>query len=427
MDVGFEIAGRTFASRLIIGTGGFRNLEVMGEAVTASGADLATVAMRRVDPTARGSIIDVLEEAGCSVLPNTAGCYTARDAVTTARLGREALETDWVKLEVIGDDRTLLPDPVELVEAAETLVNDGFTVLPYTSDDPILARRLEDAGCAAVMPLGSPIGSGMGINNLYNLRLIVEAAHGPGHPRRGHRHRLRRGDRDGDGLRRRALGERRLARRGPRRDGGRHAARRGGRLAGPPRGADPPAPPRSRLLSGGGRGQARGVTGAELERTALEALAGRWRSAWSGKAAFSDCCTPDVSYEDPLAVEPLRGHEALEAHAAMLRRAFPDLRIEATSPQLSQADHACFPWRMVGTHTGEVGSVPATDRFITVTGLHYVELTDGQVRRARGFFDLYDATVQLGLLPPRGGLGETALLLLRGFGLRRRPPDQSLP
>jgi len=176
MDVGFEIAGRTFASRLIIGTGGFRNLEVMGEAVTASGADLATVAMRRVDPTARGSIIDVLEEAGCSVLPNTAGCYTARDAVTTARLGREALETDWVKLEVIGDDRTLLPDPVELVEAAETLVNDGFTVLPYTSDDPILARRLEDAGCAAVMPLGSPIGSGMGINNLYNLRLIVEAA-----------------------------------------------------------------------------------------------------------------------------------------------------------------------------------------------------------------------------------------------------------
>jgi len=170
------------------------------------------------------------------------------------------------------------------------------------------------------------------------------------------------------------------------------------------------------------------VSGTELERTALEALAGRWRSAWSGAAPFSDCCTPDVSYEDPLAVDPLRGPDALEAHGAMLRRAFPDLRIEATSPQLAQADHACFPWRMVGTHRGEVGStLPATDRFITVTGLHYVELTDGQVRRARGFFDLYDATVQLGLLPPRGGLGETALLLLRGFGLRRRPPDQSLP
>jgi thiazole synthase len=179
MDLGFEIAGRTFSSRLIIGTGGFRNLATMGEAVAASGADLATVAMRRVDPSARGSIIDVLEGAGCSVLPNTAGCFTAREAVTTARLGREALETDWVKLEVIGDDRTLLPDPSELLEAAETLVADGFVVLPYTNDDPILARRLEDAGCAAVMPLGSPIGSGMGINNLYNLRLIVEAAQVP--------------------------------------------------------------------------------------------------------------------------------------------------------------------------------------------------------------------------------------------------------
>jgi thiazole synthase len=173
------IAGRSFESRLIMGTGGFHNLELMGEAVTASGADLATVAMRRVDPSARGSILEVLEEAGCEVLPNTAGCFTARDAVTTARLAREALDTELVKLEVIGDDRTLLPDPAELLEAAETLVADGFTVLPYTSDDPVLARRLEDAGCAAVMPLGSPIGSGMGINNLYNLRLIVEAANVP--------------------------------------------------------------------------------------------------------------------------------------------------------------------------------------------------------------------------------------------------------
>jgi thiazole synthase len=177
--VALEIAGRSFESRLIMGTGGFHNLELMGEAVTASGADLATVAMRRVDPSARGSILEVLEEAGCEVLPNTAGCFTARDAVTTARLAREALETNLVKLEVIGDDRTLLPDPAELLEAAETLVADGFTVLPYTSDDPVLARRLEEAGCAAVMPLGSPIGSGMGINNLYNLRLIVEAANVP--------------------------------------------------------------------------------------------------------------------------------------------------------------------------------------------------------------------------------------------------------
>jgi thiazole synthase len=175
----FEIAGRSLTSRLILGTGGFRSLETMAAAARESGAELATVAMRRVDPSARGSILEVLEGAGLEVLPNTAGCYTAREAVTTARLAREALGTDWVKLEVIGDDRTLLPDPGELLEAAETLVADGFVVLPYTNDDPILARRLEDAGCAAVMPLGSPIGSGMGINNPYNLRLIVEAARVP--------------------------------------------------------------------------------------------------------------------------------------------------------------------------------------------------------------------------------------------------------
>ncbi|MEX2195303.1 MAG: thiazole synthase [Thermoleophilaceae bacterium] len=175
----FVIAGREFGSRLIIGTGGFRNLESMAEALAASGAEMATLALRRVDPAAQGSIVDVLRDADCFLLPNTAGCFTARDAVRTARLAREAFDTDWVKLEVIGDDRTLLPDPVELLEAAETLVAEGFIVLPYTSDDPILARRLEDAGCAAVMPLGSPIGSGMGIRNPYNLRLIVEAARVP--------------------------------------------------------------------------------------------------------------------------------------------------------------------------------------------------------------------------------------------------------
>jgi len=179
MPGGFEIAGREFGSRLIIGTGGFRNLETVGRAVAASGAEMATVAMRRIDPSARGSLLGVLEEHGCFVLPNTAGCFTSRDAVTTAKLAREALGTEWVKLEVIGDDHTLLPDASELLEAAEELVADGFTVLPYTSDDPVLARRLEDAGCAAVMPLGSPIGSGQGILNPYNLRLIVEQARVP--------------------------------------------------------------------------------------------------------------------------------------------------------------------------------------------------------------------------------------------------------
>jgi thiazole synthase len=176
---GFRIADRDFGSRLIIGTGGFRNLQAMAAAVEASGAEMATLALRRVDPSSRGSIVEVLDQAGCFLLPNTAGCFTARDAVSTAQLAREAFATDWVKLEVIGDDKTLLPDPLELVAAAETLVADGFTVLPYTNDDPILARRLEDAGCAAVMPLGSPIGSGMGIRNPYNLRLIVEQARVP--------------------------------------------------------------------------------------------------------------------------------------------------------------------------------------------------------------------------------------------------------
>ena len=173
------IAGRELGSRLIIGTGGFRSLDTLRRAVAESGAEIATVALRRVDPSAEGSVLDVLRDEGLFVLPNTAGCFTARDAVTTARLGREALGTDWVKLEVIGDDKTLLPDAAELLDAAETLVGEGFTVLPYTSDDPVLAQRLEAAGCAAVMPLGSPIGSGMGIRNPYNLRLIVESASVP--------------------------------------------------------------------------------------------------------------------------------------------------------------------------------------------------------------------------------------------------------
>jgi thiazole synthase len=172
----FTIAGHELGSRLFLGTGGFPSLETMADALRASGAEVATVALRRVEPGQRGSIIDVLHDAGVIVLPNTAGCYTARDAVMTAQLAREAFSTDWIKLEVIGDERTLLPDAPELLEAAEQLVDDGFTVLPYTNDDPILARRLEDIGCAAVMPLGSPIGSGMGIRNPYNIALIRERA-----------------------------------------------------------------------------------------------------------------------------------------------------------------------------------------------------------------------------------------------------------
>jgi len=170
------IAGRPLASRLILGTGGFASHNALAAALAASGSDLVTVALRRIDAAVRGTLVDVLDAAGVAVLPNTAGCFTARDAVLAARLGREAFATDWVKLEVIGDDRTLLPDAPELLAAAEELVDDGFVVLPYTTDDPVLARRLEDVGCAAVMPLGSPIGSGMGVRNPYNLMLLRERA-----------------------------------------------------------------------------------------------------------------------------------------------------------------------------------------------------------------------------------------------------------
>ena len=174
-----RIAGRTFRSRLLLGTGGFPSLELLAEAIALSGSELVTVALRRIDPAARGSLVDVLSAAGVELLPNTAGCFTARDAVLTAKLAREAFQTDLVKLEVIGDEDTLLPDAPELLRAAEDLVDDGFIVLPYTTDDPILARRLVDVGCAAVMPLGSPIGSGMGIRNPYNISLIREAVQVP--------------------------------------------------------------------------------------------------------------------------------------------------------------------------------------------------------------------------------------------------------
>jgi thiazole synthase len=176
MDDPLVIAGRSFSSRLILGTGGASSLDALEQALVASGAELATVALRRTSPDARGSVLDLLARVGCRLLPNTAGCFTARDAIRTAHLAREAFDSDWIKLEVIGDDRTLLPDAVELRDAAETLVDDGFAVLAYTNDDPVLARQLAELGCAAVMPLGSPIGSGMGIRNPYNLRIILEQA-----------------------------------------------------------------------------------------------------------------------------------------------------------------------------------------------------------------------------------------------------------
>ena len=170
------VADREFGSRLVMGTGGATNLAVLEQALVESGTELTTVAMRRMDAAGGTGVLDLLRRLGIAILPNTAGCRSAAEAVLTARLAREALATDWVKLEVVADDRTLLPDPIELLDAAQQLVDDGFTVLPYTNDDPVLALRLEEAGCAAVMPLGSPIGTGLGIRNPHNIELIVARA-----------------------------------------------------------------------------------------------------------------------------------------------------------------------------------------------------------------------------------------------------------
>ncbi|GAA2921838.1 thiazole synthase [Microbacterium keratanolyticum] len=175
----FTVAGESFDSRLIMGTGGASSLALLEAALVASATEITTVAIRRFSPEGRDSVFAMLERLGVRALPNTAGCYTARDAVLTAQLARDALETDWVKLEVIADEDTLLPDPVELFRATEELVADGFRVFAYTNDDPALAKRLEDVGASAVMPAGSPIGSGLGILNPHNIETIVARASVP--------------------------------------------------------------------------------------------------------------------------------------------------------------------------------------------------------------------------------------------------------
>jgi thiazole synthase len=181
MDTPFVIAGRAFTSRLIVGTGKYPSHAVMAQAHAASGADMVTVAVRRVNISdrSRESLLDYIDTTRIFILPNTAGCYTADEAIRTARLGREAGLSNWVKLEVIGDERTLFPDNEALIEATRALVREGFVVLPYTNDDPVACRKLEDAGAAAVMPLGAPIGSGLGIQNANNIRIIREFARVP--------------------------------------------------------------------------------------------------------------------------------------------------------------------------------------------------------------------------------------------------------
>jgi thiazole synthase len=180
-DAPFVIAGRVFQSRLIVGTGKYSSNAVMAQAHAASGADMVTVAVRRVNISdrSRESLLDYIDTDRMFILPNTAGCYTADEAIRTAHLAREAGLSNWVKLEVIGDEKTLFPDTEALIEATRVLVRDGFVVLPYTNDDPIACRKLEDAGAAAVMPLGAPIGSGLGIQNANNIRIIREFSRVP--------------------------------------------------------------------------------------------------------------------------------------------------------------------------------------------------------------------------------------------------------
>src|SRR5579871_6954004 len=181
MDTPLKIAGREFQSRLIVGTGKYASFQQMARCHKASGADMVTVAVRRVNLTdkSKESLIDYIDREKIFILPNTAGCYTADDAIRTARLAREAGLSDWIKLEVIGDEETLFPDTEALVLATRSLVREGFVVLPYTNDDPIVARKLEDAGAAAVMPLAAPIGSGLGIQNAHNLQIIKDRASVP--------------------------------------------------------------------------------------------------------------------------------------------------------------------------------------------------------------------------------------------------------
>ena len=257
MPDGLTIAGKTYDSRLIIGTARYPNMQVMLDAIRASGADIVTVGIRRInlnDPSGE-SLIDLIDRNRFTLLPNTAGCFTARDAVLTARLAREALNTDLIKLEVIGDENTLFPDVAGSLEAANELIRDGFTVLPYCNDDPVTCKKLEDAGCAAIMPLGAPIGSGMGIRNPYNLRIILDTVDLPVIVERRGGHCLRRRRGDGARLRRRDAEYGRGRRPPPGADGRSHGS---GRPGGPAcvRGrTHPPKALRHGFHVNGGRGR----------------------------------------------------------------------------------------------------------------------------------------------------------------------------
>ena len=267
----FTIAGTAYRSRLLIGTARYPNLQVMLKAIAASGAEIVTVGIRRIDmhDESGEGVLNLLDRSRYTILPNTAGCFTARDAVLTAKLAREALETDWVKLEVIGDERTLFPDVTGLLHAAETLVNDGFTVLPYCNDDPITCKKLEDLGCAAVMPLGAPIGSGMGIRNPYNIQIILDSVRVPVIVDAGVGTASRRCAGDGIGMRWRIAKHR----------------SRGGAASG----QDGQGDEKKEFRPGDGHSRPGGFPASCTPR-----LPRRWKDGWRCDAPLSDCGSGDV-------------------------------------------------------------------------------------------------------------------------------------
>ena len=348
------IAGKTFQSRLIVGTGKYSSPAVMVKAHEASGADMVTVAVRRVEHLAIGtkeSLLDYIDTSKYFLLPNTAGCYTADEAIRTARLGREAGLSNWVKLEVIGDERTLFPDNEALLEATRVLVKEGFVVLPYTNDDPVVCRKLEDAGAAAVMPLGAPIGSGLGIQNVNNIRIIREFARVPVIVDAGVGHRVRRGARDGAGRRRRAdeHGDRRRA--GSGRDGRSDEAGGQGRPAGLPGRPDSAEAVREREQSGRRAGRA-------LERLSI-ALARSIGAAARPTTILvrAYCVLPNSAYPP----------------AERISRTQPELKPVSFGP--SSLVLPCPPW----SRSSSLPRVPLTGRFRRATSMT-VEVA-GDVRR----------------------------------------------
>ena len=411
------IAGRELRSRLILGTGGFTSHELLarGAARVGDRAVHGRAAPARSERArARSSMCSTPPASRCCRTPP--GCFTARDAIITAQLAREAFETDWIKLEVIGDDRTLLPDAVELVAAAEALVDDGFVVLPYTTDDPVLARRLEDVGCAAVMPLGSPIGSGMGIRNPTTSRssssapvpVVLDAGVGTASDAalamelgcdavlcasaisRAH---------DPVAMARAISLSSRPARW--------RAAPGGSRAAATPR---PRRPRRACPCS----------TPASPPVTVDELIDG-WEAAWSGKDAGA--FEPALRARHPLRGSAhrraARGTRRARRHAERLWAAFPDARLERTGARLTDGRFVAAPSKLLGDPPRAArGPARRPTGSSSCTASATASCEHERLLRVRAFFDLYDAATQLGVLPARGTMGEKALLMLRGFGLR---------